>query len=103
MIGIVRTLSPMIAGYIVSLLAEWGLDLSGKPTTAQTIAVVAGIVWYLVARWLERKWPSIGGLMLGSSQQPTYQAIETGKHRIASGPGTTVPVTAANEKGKPGA
>ena len=76
MIAIVRTILPMLAGFIVSLLAEWGLDLSGKPVTVSVIAVGVGIVWYLAARLGEQTWPWIGSLMLGSSQQPSYPADE---------------------------
>lgn len=80
MIAIVRTLTPMLAGFIVSLLAEWGLDLSGKPVTVGVIATGAAIVWYLVARALESRFPWIGSLLLGSSQQPTYVKPEPPEH-----------------------
>jgi len=76
MIAVVRTVSPMLAGFIVSALLEWGIDLSGKPVTVSLISTLVAIVWYLVARAGEKRWPWVGSLMLGSSQQPSYPADE---------------------------
>lgn len=66
--SLVRTWVPIVVGYLIGL----GLlpaDLSTEAALTFT-ALIMG-VYYLLARWLERKWPFLGWL-LGLPRTPTY-------------------------------
>jgi len=70
----IRTGVPMLVGLVISyLLVHFGFAV---PEDVQTwleglLTFGIGYVYYLVVRWLEGKWPSLGWL-LGSPNQPSY-------------------------------
>lgn len=71
----IRTYVPMAVGAVVAYLATLGLDLDANTQSGLIIALtgVLQALYYLVARVVERKWPQVGGLLLGSAKQPTYK------------------------------
>lgn len=69
----VRTYAPLIAGAVVSLAAQYGLDISaGQEAIVTLIGVVAGAGYYALARLIGQRFPKIEAIMLGSSKTPTY-------------------------------
>jgi C1A family cysteine protease len=79
----VRTYAPIIAGAILTWLIGYipivanGVDALAAAGIDRTaiIAVLAAIImglYYAIARWLGKYWPTIEAWMLGSSSQPTY-------------------------------
>lgn len=87
-LSVVRTAAPMLAGAIIGQLAAWGLDLdkSAQATLVEVITLAGAIVWYLVARCLEKlgehfalPWlATFGGLMLGLPAPPFYATVVDG-------------------------
>ncbi|WP_425005747.1 hypothetical protein [Mycolicibacterium sp. S3B2] len=70
----IRTYAPLIAGTIVTYLANIGLDLhDAEEPLAYVIGALAGAVYYALARLVGKKYPKIEALMLGSSKTPTYK------------------------------
>ena len=73
-VSYIRTYAPVLAGAILSWLASLGLDVGAEGNVGLTIFLTGlfSALWYLVARKLEERWPSVGRWMLGSSRQPQY-------------------------------
>lgn len=72
--SIVRTLSPLVVGWLLSLpvTAALGVD-QGTLTALVTVALSAG--YYVAVRALEQRWPGVG-VLLGSARQPVYVRSE---------------------------
>lgn len=68
--GYIRTIVPMIVGWIVSVLTGWGLD-ADSATVTQLVVAIVGAVYYIIVRLLEKKFPKLGWL-LGSPKTPVY-------------------------------
>lgn len=71
--SVIRTVVPTIVGSITGFLAARGINVD-EGTKAQLTAVLSTIftgVYYVVARYLETKFPKLGWL-LGSPKQPVY-------------------------------
>lgn len=69
----IRTYAPLIAGVIIGQAANLGLDLSAaQEPLIGVITVVAGAVYYALARLIGRKYPKIEAILLGSSKKPSY-------------------------------
>lgn len=68
--SIIRTAVPLIVGPLVTWAASKGVDIDGE-TVAGAVAAVVGLVYYVAARLLERRWPALG-VLLGSKKTPTY-------------------------------
>lgn len=75
----IRTYVPVAVGSLLSfLLVKFGLELDAETTTNLTAALTGVVigVYYLVARTLEKKWPQVGTILLGSSKQPVYREVK---------------------------
>lgn len=68
--SIIRTLTPMLAGFLVTAALKLGIDLDDA-TATQAVAVGLGALWYVAARALEQ-WKPGWGWLLGAPKQPTY-------------------------------
>lgn len=70
----IRTGVPYLVGGLASfLIVHFGFSLSDD-VQGQLIALLTfgiGYAYYLLVRWLETKWPSLGWL-LGTPKQPVY-------------------------------
>ncbi|MEV8636502.1 hypothetical protein AB0395_33130 [Streptosporangium sp. NPDC051023] len=81
--SIARTVASKAVGGLVGAGAAVGVvvpaDLSESATVAVSgaVVVVAQVVYYVVARWAERRYPWLGQLLLWSSKQPVYQDART--------------------------
>lgn len=72
--SLVRTYLPYVVGAIIGLLVAAGIPLDPEVETQLTVllTLVAGAIYYLLARVVERAWPHLFGWVLGSSKQPEY-------------------------------
>ncbi len=75
LLSLVRTWVPIAVGAVLSWLAvKYGVvvpeDISTELTAGLTGVVTA--VYYALVRALERRWPKVGSLLLGSKQKPVY-------------------------------
>jgi len=68
--GYIRTIVPMIVGWIGALLLDWGIDFTNEGLT-QFVVVLVGGIYYVVVRLLEKRWPKAGRL-LGVAKTPVY-------------------------------
>lgn len=75
-VSIKRTLIPVLVGALLSVFTTWGFDLDPDAVASVLTGIYSG-VYYVAARWLERKFPSIGGFLLGDSTEPTYLKAPT--------------------------
>jgi len=81
-VSTVRTITPVIAAYLISMLAGIGINAPVGTETglASLVFLVLTGLWYVIARLLEEqgnkrgiKWvANIGGLMLGIPKPPVY-------------------------------
>ena len=71
--SLVRTYSPWLVGTVVGWLSTLGVPLDDglKPALITLVSLLAGALYYLILRVLERLKPKFGWL-LGSAQQPGY-------------------------------
>lgn len=74
-LSLIRTWVPIGVGAVLSwLLVKYGVvvpeDISAEVTAGLTGLVTA--VYYAIVRALEKRWPKIGALLLGSSKKPAY-------------------------------
>jgi len=73
-ISYVRTLVPVVAGFIITLLVNWGINLD-EDTTVALNALLMGLftsAWYTLARVLETKVSEKFGWLLLAPKPPTY-------------------------------
>lgn len=71
----IRTYAPMFVGAVISFLATKGITLDTETQTALVVAFTGLLqaLYYAIARLLERKYPIVGKILLGSSKQPSYE------------------------------
>lgn len=71
--SIIRTVVPYIIGGIVSWLSTKGYHVSDANVASATAWLTFGIgsVYYVVVRFLEKKWPKTG-FLLGIATKPIY-------------------------------
>jgi hypothetical protein len=72
--SVARTVTPIAVGYVVALALKAGFNV----TSAQVIAVlspVVAVVYYVVVRGLEDKFPFLG-YFLGHPSKPDYKITE---------------------------
>lgn len=75
-----RTAVPAVVGGIGSFASYVGFDVSDQTNLAVSTVVVAvgGFIllsaYYLAAKWLEEKWPWVGGF-LGVPRKPNYEQV----------------------------
>jgi hypothetical protein len=70
----VRTVVPVVAGFLLTLLVNLGVDLDEESSLALT-TFLTGLftsLYYLVFRFLEVKFSSQWGWLLGLAKEPTY-------------------------------
>lgn len=83
--SIARTVASKAVGGLVGAGAAVGVvvpaDLSEAATVAVSgaVVVVVQVVYYVVARWAERRYPWLGQLLLWSKKQPVYQDVRTAR------------------------
>jgi hypothetical protein len=94
--GAVRTATPFVVGWFVSLASRHGLDINDD-NAAYVIGAVGGYLYYLVGRLLEvtvsEKWKYVLGLGLAGSNVPVY--VEP-----PANPGVIVPDEPLGEVGR---
>lgn len=73
-IAIIRTVVPIIVGWVVAQLARVGLDMPAEVVaeTTTNITLLAASLYYIAVAWLERKWAWFGWL-LGVARNPVYE------------------------------
>lgn len=71
----IRTYVPIAVGALISLLTSINIDVDAQTQTALIVALTGLIqaAYYALARLIEKKYPFIGRILLGSSKQPTYE------------------------------
>ena len=70
----IRTYAPVLAAGIVTVAAQYGLDLGGgQEALASLIGVLGGAAYYALARLIGKRYPKVETFMLGSSKTPTYK------------------------------
>ena len=76
LIGLVRTVVPMIVGALIVWLAEAGIELSDEASGAFTVALmaIATSAYYAGVTWLEREVNPSWGYLLGVPKAPSYSA-----------------------------
>lgn len=72
--SLIRTYVPIVVGAIASYLVTAGIEIDANAQLGLVTFLTAVLqgAYYLAARLLEKKFPSIGGLLLGSSKKPEY-------------------------------
>lgn len=83
-LSVVRTIVPVIVGFLLSLPIVHGLGVSTEQATSLVTAALIG-VYYVLVRFLESKWPKLGWL-LGTPVAPTYAPVADGAHVVTSLP-----------------
>lgn len=75
--SIMRTVVPLVVGWVITALTSLGVDFGSEKTTAAVMAVIAG-AYYTLFRVLERVAPTGGaaekffGFLLGFIRPPVY-------------------------------
>lgn len=74
--SVIRTIVPTAVGAIIAWAISLGITLpaDAKDLLTPALAFVAGILYYLAVRWLEKRWPKLG-VLLGVPKQPVYNAL----------------------------
>lgn len=77
-IAIIRTVVPIIVGWVIAQLARVGLDMPAEVVaeTTTNITLLAASLYYIGVAWLERKWAWFGWL-LGVARNPVYEPKHT--------------------------
>ena len=68
--SLIRTVTPIAAGFLVSLLANIGVK---NPAAVSAIGSVSATAYYAGVRVLEHKYPK-AGVLLGAVGAPSYPA-----------------------------
>lgn len=87
----IRTVVPTLVGSLIGWLITLGITLPEHAAQSLTAGVIALSIalYYLGARWLERRWPAFGYL-LGTRAEPTYAGTAPdGAHVITGVPELT--------------
>lgn len=74
--SLIRTLVPILVGWLLSLgvVSAAGVTEEQLTLALTGLLTVAGqVVYYLLLRLAEQRWPA-AGVLLGSRRQPTYPA-----------------------------
>jgi len=74
--SLVRTLTPMVVGWIVTMLTGIGLavDEEFRGSIEGLVTVAFGVVWYVAIRLLETYVTPKFGWLLGIAKAPDYTA-----------------------------
>lgn len=82
-ISLIRTWIPIILGTALTWLAvHFGVVLDGDTSAALAVAAVGAVtaVYYLLARWVETRWPGLGRILLAlglTKTQPKYTPVRS--------------------------
>lgn len=87
--SLVRTIVPMIVGWVIAQLAVHGLSLP-PGTVEQVVTWLITAAYYGAARVLETRFKPIWGWLLGLPKAPTYQAPAAPSITSPSGSQATV-------------
>ena len=76
--SLIRTYVPIGVGALASYLVTRGIEIDANAQLGLVTFLTAVLqgVYYLIARILEARMPSIGGLLLGSSKKPEYTEVK---------------------------
>ena len=69
--AIVRTAAGYLMGFIILMLARWGIDFEPSAEFTGALTVIVGTVYYGLVRLVAKKWPALEAL-LGSKKTPSY-------------------------------
>jgi hypothetical protein len=74
-IALVRTVVPIVVGWLLAQLAAIGIHLPGdvEPQLISGLTALFGSLYYAAVAWLERKYKWFGWL-LGIARNPEYRA-----------------------------
>lgn len=72
--SLIRTYVPIAVGAVASYLLTKGIEIDANAQLGLVtfLTALSQGVYYLIARLLEKSFPAIGGLLLGSSKKPEY-------------------------------
>ncbi len=72
--AVVRSVALLVVSWLASVALSQGIEVSDENQLALVngIALVLAAVYYVVVRHLEKRFPVIGRLFLGSSKTPVY-------------------------------
>lgn len=71
MTPLIRTVSGYLMGFIILMLARWGIDFEPSAEFTGALTVIVGTVYYGLVRLVAKKWPALEAL-LGSKKTPSY-------------------------------
>lgn len=74
--SIIRTVSPMLIGWLVTAAAAAGLAWEPTPTQQGFVTALVGALWYAAIRWLEEGGHRWVGWLLGLPGAPIYDDPE---------------------------
>jgi hypothetical protein len=71
--SVIRTVTPMVAGWLLATLASWGIQLDDQAAASlgAFLAALFAAVYYVLVRLWEKKSPK-AGMLLGSATKPKY-------------------------------
>lgn len=78
-ISYIRTYVPVAIGSLLSfIVTKYGIVVDENISTALATLLTAVLIaaYYFVARQLEKHYPQIGKLLLGSAKQPDYKVVK---------------------------
>jgi hypothetical protein len=78
--SIVRTVTPIAVGFLVSVLAHLGVP---SPVAVSAVGAVASVIYYTGVRVLEARYPRLG-VLLGALGAPNYSKLITAKTTVKS-------------------
>lgn len=71
MTPLIRTVSGYLMGFIILMLARWGIDFEPSAEFTGALTVIVGTAYYGLVRLVAKKWPALEAL-LGSKKTPSY-------------------------------
>lgn len=84
--SLVRTYVPIVVGAVAGYFASKGFDLDAQ-AQAGLIVGLSGLLmggYYLLARLVEQRFPSFGGLLLGAPRKAPQYVRNTTPVKVAS-------------------
>ncbi len=86
LIAQVRTYVPVGVGALITWLLSLGIDVGAQAQVGLITFGTAFVIgaYYTAASALQRKWPALGTVLLGSSKAPSYSLAGGGAGNVAS-------------------
>lgn len=93
LVSLIRTIVPVIVGWLLAQAAKAGLDLSAVAEPLVDALFIGG--YYALVRWAETRWPWVG-VLLGWKASPVYDDSQVlarvdGSGTFRAGPGAALP------------